>query len=260
MRNTVIFYKDWYEAVKDFSPDERLKAYDAIMQYAFEGVVPEDKFIRAATALMRTAIDRDNNKYDEVCERNRRNVMNRWRKRFGNDTTEYDRKQPNTVATYNDNDNYNGNDNDNDNDNKPTTKVAGNNKDKEKKDIEKKKVAKAPVRFKKPTVEEVSAYCNDRGNYINAQNFVDFYESKGWKVGSSPMKDWKAAVRTWEQRDGRPRRKNNQQANNLGVGEYIDDTGRRTYGTGRATIPMSAPPRPSERYSWDEQSQNWVML
>ena len=74
------------------------------------------------------------------------------------------------------------------------------------------------------------------------------------------MKDWKAAVRTWEQRDGRPRRKNNQQANNLGVGEYIDDTGRRTYGTGRATIPMSAPPRPSEKYSWDEQSQNWVML
>ena len=86
MRNTVIFYKDWYDAVKDFSPDERLKAYDAIMQYAFEGVVPEDKFIRVATALMRTAIDRDNNKYDEVCERNRRNVMNRWRKRFGNDT------------------------------------------------------------------------------------------------------------------------------------------------------------------------------
>lgn len=61
--------------------------------------------------------------------------------------------------------------------------------------------ADKPRRFIKPTVEEVTEYCNERGNKINGQNFVDFYESKGWKVGGSPMKDWKAAVRTWEQRD-----------------------------------------------------------
>lgn len=46
----------------------------------------------------------------------------------------------------------------------------------------------------------------------------------------------------------------------LGVGEYIDETGRRTYGTGRATIPLDAPARPSERYSWDAGSKTWVML
>lgn len=56
-------------------------------------------------------------------------------------------------------------------------------------------------RFVKPTVDEVRAYCAERGNRVDAQAFVDFYEAKGWKVGSSPMKDWKAAVRTWEQRD-----------------------------------------------------------
>lgn len=56
-------------------------------------------------------------------------------------------------------------------------------------------------RFVKPTAEEVRAYCAERGNHVDAQAFVDFYEAKGWKVGSSPMKDWKAAVRTWEQRD-----------------------------------------------------------
>ena len=61
--------------------------------------------------------------------------------------------------------------------------------------------ADKPRRFIKPTVEEVTEYCTERGNKINAQNFVDFYESKGWKVGGSPMKNWKAAVRTWEQRD-----------------------------------------------------------
>lgn len=56
-------------------------------------------------------------------------------------------------------------------------------------------------RFTPPTVEEVAAYCRERGNQVDAQMFVDFYASKGWKVGSSPMKDWKAAIRTWEQRE-----------------------------------------------------------
>lgn len=59
---------------------------------------------------------------------------------------------------------------------------------------------KKDKKFKKPTVEEVKKYCEERGNTINAENFVDFYESKGWKVGKNSMKDWKAAVRTWERR------------------------------------------------------------
>lgn len=53
-------------------------------------------------------------------------------------------------------------------------------------------------RFKKPEVEEIRAYCLERKNNIDAQAFYDFYESKGWVVGKSPMRDWKAAVRTWE--------------------------------------------------------------
>ena len=57
------------------------------------------------------------------------------------------------------------------------------------------------TRFSPPSVEEVAAYCKERGNKINAQTFVDFYSAKGWKVGQNPMKDWRACVRTWEQRD-----------------------------------------------------------
>lgn len=62
-------------------------------------------------------------------------------------------------------------------------------------------------RFQKPTLDEIAAYCAERGNGIDPQQFYDFYESKGWRVGSQPMKDWKAAVRTWESRngDGRPK-------------------------------------------------------
>ncbi len=61
---------------------------------------------------------------------------------------------------------------------------------------------KPPARFSPPTVDEVASYCRDRQNDVNAQRFVDSYAAKGWKIGQTPMKDWKAAVRTWEQRDG----------------------------------------------------------
>lgn len=53
-------------------------------------------------------------------------------------------------------------------------------------------------RFTPPTVEEVAAYCAERKNAVDAQRFVNYYESNGWKVGRNSMKDWKAAVRSWE--------------------------------------------------------------
>ncbi len=56
-------------------------------------------------------------------------------------------------------------------------------------------------RFVPPTVEEVSAYCQERNKGVDPQRFVDFYTANGWKVGKNTMKDWKAAVRTWENRD-----------------------------------------------------------
>lgn len=53
-------------------------------------------------------------------------------------------------------------------------------------------------RFKRPTVSEVKKYCQQRGNTVNAEKFVAFYDSKGWMVGSNSMKNWKRAVVTWE--------------------------------------------------------------
>ena len=62
-------------------------------------------------------------------------------------------------------------------------------------EIEEKKTAS---RFHAPTIDEVKAYCQERGNNVDAQRWFDYYESNGWKVGRNAMKDWKAAVRTWE--------------------------------------------------------------
>jgi len=56
-------------------------------------------------------------------------------------------------------------------------------------------------RFKKPTIEEVKNYCILRNNNIDAESFIDFYESKNWQIGKNKMKDWKACVRTWERRE-----------------------------------------------------------
>lgn len=57
---------------------------------------------------------------------------------------------------------------------------------------------KKTTRFKKPTIEEVTAYCQERKNTVEAEKFVDYYISKDWMIGKNRMKDWKAAVRNWE--------------------------------------------------------------
>lgn len=57
--------------------------------------------------------------------------------------------------------------------------------------------------FTKPTIDEIQDYCIERNNNVNAEQFYDYYESNGWKVGKNSMKDWKAAVRTWERSEYR---------------------------------------------------------
>ena len=54
------------------------------------------------------------------------------------------------------------------------------------------------VRFTPPTLDEVKEYCRERGNGIDAEKFCAYYGANGWKVGKNPMKDWRAAVRSWE--------------------------------------------------------------
>lgn len=67
--------------------------------------------------------------------------------------------------------------------------------------------APAPQHFVKPSVDEVAQYCRDRNNTVDAEAFVAFYESNGWKVGGrAPMRDWRAAVVTWEKRQHEQRK------------------------------------------------------
>ena len=94
--------------------------------------------------------------------------------------------------------------------NHQSTIISINNKDIDK-DIERERKRSTPQkRFTPPDVQDVKAYCLERGNNVDPEQFVNFYESNGWKVGKNKMKDWKAAVRTWEKRDNRAGRNEQQ--------------------------------------------------
>lgn len=67
------------------------------------------------------------------------------------------------------------------------------------KDKTKKREGTRTTRFKKPTLEEVTAYCQERKNGIDPQHFLDYQDARGWKLkGGQQIKDWKAVIRTWE--------------------------------------------------------------
>lgn len=76
--------------------------------------------------------------------------------------------------------------------------------------------------FKKPTVEEVHQYCNDRKNKVCADAFIDFYESKNFMIGKNKMKDWKACVRTWERRSNKTNNNNTTSHRHQAGGDYGD--------------------------------------
>ena len=73
-------------------------------------------------------------------------------------------------------------------------------------------------RFEKPTLSEIKQYCIERGNKVDAQHFFDYYESNGWRVGKNSMKNWQAAVRTWERSEYRkPNSKKNSKEDAINV-------------------------------------------
>lgn len=86
---------------------------------------------------------------------------------------------------------------------------------KEKKEIKEKKKYLTETKervFKKPSVEDISSYCQERNNNINPEQFYDYYEANGWKINRNPMKDWKATVRNWERNEF-----NRKSADNFGL-------------------------------------------
>lgn len=274
MKNTVVIHRDWLIPTDEMSDAEYRAYMDAIFAYAFSRELPEDRSLRMLLRLVFQHIDNYEAKYDKSIQQRKEAVRKRWeryRKEHGldastGDTTVCDTIRDNTGDTVTDTDTVTVIDTVTDTD---VPVELGTNKEKPT-NVGKKKVAAdtaAPVapknkgkakRFIRPTIEEVRAYCSERGNGVSPEAFCDFYESKGWFVGKNLMKDWRAAVRTWEKRDGRGARKTAAGSPaTLGVDEWIDEEGTRLYGNGRR-VPMSAPPRPGADYYWSRESNSWI--
>lgn len=173
-------YYDWIEQTAALSDAERGRLFIAVLEYARSGLDPKlDGRESILFPVFRATIDRDN----KVAKINAQNGALGGR---GNKAAESETKRNKATES----------------EAKPTQEKRHKTQEKDKdKDYDKDESIKAHRRFAPPSVEEVVSYCRERKNSVDAQRFVDFYASKGWKVGNNPMKDWKAAVRTWEGRD-----------------------------------------------------------
>ena len=186
-KNSFVLYDDEYDYIKLLSFEERGKLLTAIYEYRLFGET-NTKLSESGLMLfqfVKNHIDRDTQKYNEICEKRRVYGAMSTSKHKQVDASISKHKQ----ASEADNDNVNDNDSDNDTDN--DTELPKGNRE----EIHKEEKRK---RFLPPSLDEVREYCYERQNNVNASQFVDFYTANGWKVGKNSMKDWKAAVRTWE--------------------------------------------------------------
>ena len=205
-RDSFVFYRSFYEAILEIQDKAlRMDCFDAIVMYALYGVEPKEgsEIVQMVFKLVKPQIDANNRKYENGKKGAEFGKLGGRPKKANNPLGVINE---NTLGVLSETPNVNVNDN-----------VNVNVKERDKREN---KGAKAPPsQFKKPTVDEVSQYIRENGYHVDPNSFVDFYTSKGWKVGKEPMKDWKACVRTWERRESPGNKKVTQfQQNNYDFG------------------------------------------
>lgn len=175
----IVLYRDNYQNVRNvLTQDQKGDLLDALIDGAYQG---DDQLVRMAYNIFDAAIQRTNEKYQEIREKNRENARKRWEK-IKEKADAYDRIRSDTTAS------------------EPMRDDATQTK------TETQAQAQAETHDRKkrnifipPTVDEVRAYCQERRNTINAEQFVNYYEARGWELKpGQKMKDWKASIRTWE--------------------------------------------------------------
>lgn len=214
MNESFVFYRSFYEGLAYLPAEDQLATYKAIMDYAFYGTIPEaGGVVMAMFMLAKAQIDANEKRRSDGNKGGRPSkkpvVTETETSGFEDseiekpvviesETSGYEKTEnpkPNVNVNVNANANVNANGNVN---------VNG--------EVQKGK----RQRFTPPTRSQVKDYCLERNNRVDPDRFYDYYESNGWRVGKNAMKDWKAAVRTWEtnNKDSPPQRS--------GTGNHID--------------------------------------
>lgn len=183
MRESMVFYRSFYQAVEDLPPEEFKASVMAILGYGLDGKCEEVSGVsKSILALVKPQIDKNNKRYENSLKGGRKSTDNQTGTKPEPNANQVETKpKPNrnqTETKLKPNDNVNVNDND--------------IKENTLKGVKEK-------RFAPPTPENVREYCREMGyTHVDADRFVDFYSAKGWMVGKNHMKDWKAATRNWE--------------------------------------------------------------
>lgn len=182
-----MIYAESREMIEQLEPEEKAELLDALMAYSFGGDMPQiSRMAKTVFISIRQKIDvqeetyRSKSKAGAASAEARRNKAEQAATEAN--TTEQAATETNTAGNININKN---------------TNINPNGEEKE----EPTAPRKSAPRFVPPTVEQVAAYVTEKGLRMDPERFVNFYASKGWKVGKDPMKDWQAAARGWAARD-----------------------------------------------------------
>ena len=204
-REYICLYHSYLDAIQALDDAERGRLLTAMLEYTLTGdagnLRGNERFV---FPLIKSQIDRDNGKYEEICKKRAqsgkiggRPAKQKKANAFSESKTSQDKGEYQGEEEYQDKD-------ENENENKEEEKREGEGECKEK---EKEKAPGTPEgvqrahHFHPPTLSQVRDYVYERNSPVDPQGFLDFYQAKGWMVGSTPMQDWKAALRnaeSWE--------------------------------------------------------------
>ena len=223
MRDSMVLYTSYSDKFKKLSDEQIGKLARLIFAYQLDRDIPEitDPAIEIAFEVIKNDLDMNNKKYDEITEKRREAIRKRYAqnnsiqmntndtneyKSIQENTNEYKSIQMNTSVTVSDSvsDSVSVSDSD------FSRLINNNNKPKR-------------SRFVPPTQTELLDFCIENNLDMDEEAFMDYYTSNGWKVGSQPMKDWKAAARNWARRekDYKPKETAKKSGNNIGLfGDY----------------------------------------
>ena len=215
-KKSVVLYVEWAKPLSSLSLDDKGRIFDAILSYSETGEAPhfDSAAAEMAFSFIRLRLDENAKKWNAVrqkrSEAGRRGalVTNGKERQSSANPANADFAESNSAnvgkerqssanpavnVNVNANANVNGNVSPNGDmsiggetaENPPPAPTSSGKK-----------------KFIPPTLDEVAAYCNERHNGISPSAFIDYYEARGWKYGTGkPMVNWKAAVRTWEQKE-----------------------------------------------------------
>lgn len=208
MRDSFVFYRSFYDAIKELPEEYQAETYRAVFGYALYGDEPKLSGVPLAVfRLIQPQIDANNRRYENGLKGGRKNQTETKQEPNSNQTVTKPKPnrnltttkpEPNVNVNVNVNDNVNGNVDGNVNGNGNGDVLPTNQTDPPS--------DPPPSAFTPPTINEIRMYILERGMKVIAERFFDYYSERNWTTAKGePMKDWRAAVRYWDKTENQPK-------------------------------------------------------